>query len=85
MIYEFECEKCGHEWVENLALSKRNEPLDSHCPNCKKVGHTIRKFSSNIVGDTKSSGAISRCSDGFNDLLKNMKKGAGRGNTINTK
>jgi putative FmdB family regulatory protein len=85
MIYEFQCNKCGHLWEENLPIARRNEPLDGPCPNCKKKGGVEKQFVTSICYDTKSSGAISRTPDSFNDLLKNMKKHAGRNNTINVK
>ena len=32
-IYEYKCEKCGHEFEEMLHFSERDVPINTPCPN----------------------------------------------------
>ena len=40
-IYEYHCESCEFEFEELLPVSKRDEPLESPCPECNEKN--IRK------------------------------------------
>jgi putative FmdB family regulatory protein len=41
-LYDFECEKCNHNYEEFYTIAEMDKPLNEPCPNCKKNGSIIR-------------------------------------------
>ena len=65
-------------------MDNRKEPEQEACPNCNEkdcVEQTLTK-APGLVSDSKS--ALTRAGSGWNDVLKGIKKGSGRSNTIKT-
>lgn len=75
-LYDYACKECGHEFTEVVAISKRHQPEGG----CKECGSP--KLSLLIGTPMVVSGVSRRHSEGFNDRLKEMKKKAGKGHTL---
>lgn len=80
--YDYSCDECGHEFTENVPIAKRDE--HQTCPKCKKK-KTTRGVSAVKLSYSGFKSNLSRTSDGWNDVLKKVKKGSGRANSIKTK
>jgi hypothetical protein len=62
-------------------MSERDEPMSQPCPECQ--GEVYRTFETGgISSDSKT--PMRRAGTEWNDRLKQIKKGSGRINTINT-
>lgn len=84
MIYEFKCENCNETFSESLEIFSRNKPLNEPCPKCGNQGSVFRVFSSSITYDTVDvQTRARRANSDFADVMKSIKKTAGKGNTIN--
>lgn len=80
--YDFSCDSCGHEFTENVPIDKRDNPRP--CPECGKT-NTKRGVSAVKVSYSGFKDNITRAGSGWNDVLKKVKKGSGRSNTIRTR
>ena len=40
--YEYSCQKCGHEFLENCLIDDRDKPITQECPSCHKTGSIKR-------------------------------------------
>lgn len=80
-IYSYACRSCDHEFTEMLRMDDRKIPTENPCPSCgeKTVYQTI-KGTPSIVSQV--GGTLSKTSDGWKDVLKKVKSGSGRNNTI---
>lgn len=85
MNYEYECQKCGHVFERNLPIDKRDQPLKEPCPNCGERGMVVRNVTKLAITSGGVKSLQQRAGDGFNDLLKKIKKDAGQTSTIQTK
>lgn len=85
MTYEYECKKCGHSFERNLPIEKRDAPMREACPNCGERGLVSRIISKLAITTGGIVPLHKRAGDGFNDLLKKIKKDAGKTSTIQTK
>jgi putative FmdB family regulatory protein len=45
-LYEYECQKCGHEFTLTMSMSDHERKDKIRCPKCKsdKVKHLIESF-----------------------------------------
>ena len=68
MIYTFKNNDTGEVFEKHMRMAEQKPYLEEN-PNMSLV-----ITPSKIVGGHKST--ISQCSDGFNDVLKNIKKGS---------
>lgn len=80
--YDFNCPDCKHEFEENVPLADRDKPRA--CPKCgkKRVTRGVSAVKVNYGGFKDP---ITRAGSGWNDLLKRVKKGSARKNTIRTR
>lgn len=79
-FYDYRCEDCKTEFSKRLNIDSRHEPCNCECPSCKKLGH-VRM----VVGTPSTVSGVSikdKRPDGWKDVLGNIKKKAGRTNTI---
>ena len=71
-LYEFECTECGYVFDEFLSVSNRHVPIENGCPKCNEM--SVRSvLSTPPIADPVRLGRI-KPSEGFRDLLKNIKK-----------
>ena len=65
-------------------MDDRKQPEQEACPNCneKDCVHQTLSSAPPLVSDSKS--ALTRAGSGWNDILKGIKKGSARSNTIKT-
>jgi putative FmdB family regulatory protein len=54
-LYEYRCERCGHEFEDWKSISQRDEAA---CPECRseKVKRLVRSFG--LIGGGKSSAPV---------------------------
>jgi len=85
--YDYRCEKCGHEFEENLKIADRKIPTEELCEeqilqNENSVGHGFEKCGGEVkqiivaasgLADPVRLG-IRKPDDGFKDMMKRMKK-----------
>lgn len=84
MIYEYECQECKHQFSKSLLIGERDKPLSECCPSCQKDGTVTRVFNSLAVSYSGFKSPVTRAGSGWNDVLKKIKAGSGRHNTIQT-
>lgn len=80
--YEFSCECCKEAFDLIVPYDKRDELVE--CPKCGKVKGR-RQLSAPAVSYAGAKTNLSRAGSGWNDMLKRIKKGSARRNTIRTK
>lgn len=81
-IYNYKCKECEHEFQEHLRMDDRKLPEESPCPECGKEDAVVLQIGApKIVRDQGS--ILGKTSQGWKDLVKHIKKGSGKGNTIN--
>lgn len=90
MTYSFECENCGREFTLSLSVMDMDQPLSEPCPSCRKFGeiHRIWNWSGPIKAgkggvDSIHSLANKKAGSDWGDLMKTIKKGSAKCNTIN--
>lgn len=76
--YDYQCSECGHSFEKRQKISDRYKPTEEPCEQCSgvvkmKVGFPI------IVSGVKGPNSAP---DGFKDVLREIKKGAGKETTI---
>ena len=79
--YDYKCEKCGHEFEENLKIAERDTPTEQPCwfPTCG--GEVRMVYAKPHIGDPwHHSGK--KVDEGFKDRLREIKS-SHRGSTIN--
>ena len=79
--YDYKCEKCGHEFEENLKIAERDTPIEQPCrfPTCG--GEVRMVYAKPHIGDPwHHSGK--KVDEGFKDRLREIKS-SHRGSTIN--
>lgn len=84
-LIDYQCESCGHEFTEMLMLAERDRPTQEPCPSCGKVGCVVRPIGAPAVSHRGVITPMQRAGTEWNDLLKKMKKGSGKGNQIRTR
>lgn len=80
--YDFTCQECEHEFTENVPIADRDAPRK--CPNCGKK-NVKRGVSAVQVSYSGFKDPISRAGNGWNDMLKKVKKASGKENSIRTR
>ena len=80
--YDFTCKDCGHEFEKNVPLDDRDKPVQ--CPECGKK-KSIRAVSAVKLSYSGFKENVTRAGNGWNDVLRKVKKGSGRSNTIRTR
>ena len=76
-LYDFECEKCSHNYEEFYTIAEMDKPLANPCPSCKKQGGIIRIVGSvRIVDPTRleSTKGRPRPTKDFTEVMTKMKK-----------
>jgi hypothetical protein len=65
-------------------MSDRKLPEEQECPECDVAGMVEQTLVSapQLISDSKT--PMRRAGSGWNDMLKKIKKGSGRNNTIKT-
>ena len=86
MIYEYKCDSCDNSFIENLSIANREQPVGKPCECCEEgtVQRDYGSVSFHYLG-TPNSYALNKAGDGWSDVLKEIKKGCGKGDTIVTK
>jgi len=84
MIYEYKCQGCGHEFSESLKIEDRDRPLSAPCPHCHQENVVTRVFNGMSIAYSGFKSNVTRAGSGWNDVLKKIKAGAGKNNTIQT-
>jgi putative FmdB family regulatory protein len=82
-LYTYRCISCEERFDKNLSIANRKEPEESPCPSCNEDATILHCVGTPMVCYSMSPGL--RVTDNFNDRLKDLKKGKGRGCTIETK
>lgn len=82
MTYEYYCDTCHAEWEERHAISERDAPLGKPCPHCK--ANTVKRgIAAPALSYQGSVSAVRKAGSGWNDVLKKVKKSAGKKSTVN--
>lgn len=84
-LYTYECKSCSHAFSANHKIDDRKIPENTLCPECHRLGTVKQTIMGcpEFIYDNRM-GAY-RTSDNFRDRLIEMKKKAGKDNTINTR
>ncbi len=78
--YNFKCNGCQKVTEEFLSVGRRKEPCETPCKECGgEVVSYISGASSLLYGGVKTPQSAP---DGFKDVLRTIKKGAGKESTI---
>lgn len=78
--YSYRCRSCEYEFDEIHRIDDRKIPEYNPCPGCGITGEIYQKIGTPVIGYSIAPNL--RTSDNFNSRLKEMKKKAGRDNTI---
>ena len=82
--YNYSCKECSHKFERFCKISERNIPTIEECPGCSRYNTIVQHIGSpRIVSNVGS--ILSKTSDGWNDVLKSVKSGSGRNNSIHVK
>ena len=76
--YDYRCKSCEHQFTRMTKMDDRDVPTTEPCPECGK----LEVFKCINAVSFSYSGTGARTTDHFNDRLKEMKKRAGKGNTL---
>lgn len=77
-LYDYQCKGCGATQTLRKSIADRHEPESNPCTEC---GGEIKM----VVGAPKIVSGVKgpqSAPDGFKDVLRTIKKGSGKGNTI---
>lgn len=80
--YEFHCSSCGEVFDRIVPYDDRDHKAE--CPACQKVQGT-RQISAASVSYKGAKSDLTRAGSGWNDMLKKIKGGSGKKNTIRTR
>ncbi len=76
-LYDFECEKCSHNYEEFYTIAEMDVPLTEPCPSCKKKGGIIRIVGRGRIIDSarleSTKGRLKPTRD-FTEVMTRMKK-----------
>lgn len=77
-LYDYQCQGCGKQMTLRKSIADRHEPESNPCQEC---GSEIKMLVGcpKIVSGVKGPGSAP---DGFKDVLRTIKKGSGKENTI---
>jgi putative FmdB family regulatory protein len=79
--YAYQCKKCEHYFEKILKIAERDDPVSQPCSECQ--GEIYKRLEiGGLASDSKT--PMRRAGSEWNDRLKQIKKGSGRVNTINT-
>jgi DNA-directed RNA polymerase subunit RPC12/RpoP len=81
-LYDYRCLTCGTAWEDKKLIVERDEPLKEPCIVCGATD-VVERYLPSTFGLAYSVERLKH-SDGFNDLLKNMKS-KHRHSTINAR
>ena len=85
MQYDYKCQECNDVFELSCTMADRDKACESPC---KKCGGKIKRLVSapSMTYDIKDPlvRARQKAGDGWNDVLKGIKKAAGRNSTIET-
>tara|TARA_B110000495_G_scaffold117651_1_gene102107 strand:- start:1046 stop:1312 length:267 start_codon:yes stop_codon:yes gene_type:complete len=76
-LYDFECEKCSHNYEEFYTIADMDVPLKLPCPSCKKKGGIIRIVGLGRIvdlGRLESTKGRLRPTKDFTEVMTRMKK-----------
>jgi|DEB0MinimDraft_12_1074336.scaffolds.fasta_scaffold00067_7 putative FmdB family regulatory protein len=85
MTYEYTCLSCEERWDARYPVDDRDIPLSEPCPKCGVEGQVKRVPTAVRVSYEGFQSPITRAGGEWNDVLKSIKKGAGKKSTIETK
>jgi predicted nucleic acid-binding Zn ribbon protein len=85
MTYVYSCLNCENRWEGRHPIDDRDKPLDLPCPECGESGKIKRVPTAVRVSYQGFQSPITRAGGEWNDVLKSIKKGAGKKSTIETK
>ncbi len=76
-LYDFECEKCSHNYEEFYTIAELDVPLSKPCPSCKKKGGIIRIVGTGRIVDSgrleSTKGRLKPTKD-FTEVMTRIKK-----------
>ena len=76
-LYDFECEKCSHNYEEFYTIDSMDKPLNEPCPSCQERGHIIRIVGAGRIVDISrlesTKGRLKPTKD-FTEVMTRMKK-----------
>jgi putative FmdB family regulatory protein len=76
-LYDFECEKCSHNYEEFYTIAEMDKPLSKSCPSCKKKGGIIRIVGKGRIVDSArlelTKGRLKPTKD-FTEVMTRIKK-----------
>ena len=84
-LYEYQCKECGHSFEEIVPYSDREKPTQQECPSCKKIGAIARAMSALNISYQGGKTVMQRAGNTWNELLRKIHKGAGKGSNVHTK
>lgn len=80
-LYAYNCKGCGHAFEGQIKMADRDFPTTQACPECGEMkverGLTVAGITSGTPDHIGS-----KVPDGFKDILRNIKKTAGKKCTI---
>lgn len=82
--YDYICSNCQYTFSAFKKISERNVPTESSCTNCGYDGTISQKIGATTTVSQVGS-ILSKTSDGWNDVLKRIKKASSKNNSIHTK
>ena len=83
--YEYSCQKCGHEFLENCLIDDRDKPTTQECPSCHKTGSIKRGVTAVQLSYAGAKDMYARAGNGWKEMQQRIKRGSGRKNSIRTK
>lgn len=82
MTYTFKCAVCNHEWDARMCMADMNVPCNQPCVSCMAEGKdTVKRIirSAPRISYDGAQTILQRAGSGWNDVLKKIQKGSGRG------
>ena len=80
-LYNYSCKNCGGSFELMLSVNMRVDPINNPCPDCgMEKSIELLVLGAPSIGYHYSGNM--RHSDNFNDRLKEIKKHAGKDNTL---
>lgn len=79
-MYQYQCSYCSYEFEELHKIDERHIPCEKECPDCQTLGTVNIKIGKmHILSSTKTNLTPP---EGFKDVLRAIKNGAGKHSTI---
>jgi putative FmdB family regulatory protein len=72
LIYEFECQKCSHQFEVMCTMAERE--LVHQCPECKSKKTERIFLTAPALGDSTKLFFRKKTPEGFKEVLRNIKK-----------